>query len=107
MGIEGFLKLNIMTKSKMAPSLNRKKKDFEAPGPFSLVSHLKAMLKGDFYGDEITLIVISMMWQVRVTVLNGETLHQIKIRHGNRLGKADLAVAHCPGITTFHYVSAL
>ena len=37
------------------------------------------------------------MWQVRVTVLNGETLHQIKIRHGNRLDKVDLVVAHCSG----------
>ena len=49
----------------------QEKEDYEAPGPFSLVSYLKAMLKGDFYADEITLIVISMMWQVRVTVLNG------------------------------------
>ena len=38
-----------------------------------------------------------MMWQVRVTVLNGETLHQIKIRHGNKIEKVDLAVAHCSG----------
>ena len=38
------------------------KKDFEAPGPFSLVTYLQAMLKGDFYTDEITLTVISMMW---------------------------------------------
>ena len=37
------------------------------------------------------------MWQVRVTVLNGETLHQIKIRHGNKLEKVDLAVVLCSG----------
>ena len=73
----------------------QEREDFEAPGPFSLVTYLQAMLKGDFYADGITLIVISMMWQVRVMVLNGETLHQIKIRHGNRLEKVDLAVAHC------------
>ena len=75
----------------------QEKEDFETPGPFSLVTYLQAMLKGDFYADEITLIVISMMWQVRVTVLNGETLHQIKIMHKNRLEKVDLAVAHCSG----------
>ena len=51
----------------------QEKDDYEAPGPFSLVSYLKAMLKGDFYADEITLIVISMMWQVKVTVLNGDS----------------------------------
>ena len=38
-----------------------------------------------------------MMWQVRVTVLNGQTLHQIKISHGNRLESVDIAVVHCSG----------
>ena len=73
------------------------KEDYEAPGPFSLVTYLQAMLKGDFYADEITLIILSMMWQVRVTVLNSETLHQIKIRHGNKIEKVDIAVVHCSG----------
>ena len=77
------------------------KEDYEAPGPFSLVSCLQAMLKGDFYADEITLIILSMKWQVRVTVLNGETLHQIKIRHGNKIGKVDIAVVHC---SSNHYL---
>ena len=45
------------------------REDYEAPGPFSLVTYLQAMLKGDFYADEITLIILSMMWQVRVTAL--------------------------------------
>ena len=79
----------------------QEREDYEAPGPFSLVTYLQAMLKGDFYADEITLIVISMMWQVRVTVLNGETLHQIKIRCGNKIEKVDLAVVHCSGN---HYI---
>ena len=65
------------------------------PGPFFLVTYLQAMLKGDFYADEITLIVLSMMWQVRVTVLNSEILHQIKICHGNKIEKVDIAVVHC------------
>ena len=37
----------------------QEKEDYEAPGPFSLVPYLRAMLKGDFYADEITIIVIS------------------------------------------------
>ena len=73
------------------------KDDYVAPGPFSLVTYLQAMLKGDFYADEITLVILSMIWQVRVTVLNGETLHQIKIHHGNKIEKVDIAVVHCFG----------
>ena len=91
------------------------KEDYEAPGPFSLVTYLQAVLKGDFYADEITLIILSMMWQVRVTVLNGETLHQIKICHGNKIEKVDIAVVHysanhylplgeCTVIVVFHTV---
>ena len=71
------------------------KEDYEVPGPFSLVTYLQATLKGDFYADEITLIILPMMWQVRV--LNGETLHQIKIHHGNKIEKVDIAVVHCSG----------
>ena len=84
-------------KMKEGTITQQEREDFEAPSPFSLVTYLQAMLKGDFYADEITLVVISMMWQVRVTVLNRETLQQIKIRHRNRLEKVDLAVAHCSG----------
>ena len=37
----------------------------------------------------------------RVTVLNGETLHEIKICHGNKIEKVDIAVVHC---SSNHYL---
>ena len=73
----------------------QEKEDFEAPGPFSLVTYLKALIKRKFYGDKIISIVISMMWQVRISVLNAKTLRQIKIRTSNRLSKVDIALVHC------------
>ena len=44
------------------------KDDYEAPGPFSQVTYQRALIK-KFYGDEIVLIVVSMMWQVCISIL--------------------------------------
>ena len=52
------------TKKRLGTLTSEEKEDFEAPGPFSLVTYLKALMKRRFYGDEIVLVIISMMWQV-------------------------------------------
>ena len=36
-----------------------------------------------------------------MTVLNSETPHQIKIHHGNKIEKVDIAVVHC---SSNHYL---
>ena len=70
----------------------QERSDFNEPGPFSLVSYLEAFLDKGFYGDEIILVLISMMWQIRITVLQAETWMQIKIRHSNTLALADMVL---------------
>ena len=50
----------------------QERSDFNEPGPFSLVSYLEAFLDKGFYGDEITLVLMSMMWQIRITVLQAD-----------------------------------
>ena len=52
------------TKKRLGTLTPKEKEDFEAPGPFSLVIYLKALIKRRFYGDKFILIIISMMWQV-------------------------------------------
>ena len=37
------------------------RRDFNEPGPFSLVTYLEAFLDKGFFGDEITLVLMSMM----------------------------------------------
>ena len=66
--------------------------DYEAPGPFSLVGYLRALLRRKFWGEEMVLMIVSMMWQVGITVITGETLRCIKFRHGNALPKANVVV---------------
>ena len=71
--------------------------DHNTPGPFSYLGYMKALLTNGFWGDELCLALISMMWQISITVLKGETFHQIKFRHSELLKNPDLVLVHCQG----------
>ena len=71
--------------------------DHNTPGPFSSLGYMKALLKEGSWGDELCLALLSMMWQVGITVVKGETFHQIKFHHSNQLKDADLVFVHCQG----------
>ena len=79
------------------------RRDFNEPGPFSLVTYLEAFLDKGFYGDEITLVLMSMMWQIRITVLQPETQIQTKIRHSNTLALTDMVLVRT---SRLHYFPA-
>ena len=79
------------------------KEDQVCPGPFSLVTYLEYLLKEGTWGDYGVLLVISMMWQVKVTVVLGESLHQERICHNSGMRYADLVLVFCGGN---HYVLA-
>ena len=64
---------------------------------------MKALLEEGFWGDELCLALVSMIWQVVITVVKGETFHQIKFRHSNLLKDADLTFVHCQ---RWHHVPA-
>ena len=51
----------------------------ECPGPYSFYGYLMALLGDDFWGDEIVLTVLSMMFQCGITVLNADNFLQTKI----------------------------
>ena len=71
--------------------------DHNTPGPFSHLRYMKALPTDSFWGDELCLALISMMWQISITVLKGETVHQIKFRHIKLLENADSVLVHCQG----------
>ena len=64
---------------------------------------MKALLEDGFWGDALCLALISMMWQISITILQEEDFHQIKFRHSERLKNADLVLVHCQGC---HYIPA-
>ena len=79
------------------------RRDFNEPGPFSLVTYLEAFLDKGFYGDGITLVLMSMMWQIRITVLQTETQIQKKIRHFNTLALTNMVLVRT---AILHYFPA-
>ena len=60
------------------------------PGPFSFVTYLQALLESTFWGDHGVICMVSMMWQVPITLLTAETLKLDKVRHGRPLEKTEL-----------------
>ena len=62
---------------------------------------MRALLQDGFWGDEICLILTSMMFQIDITVLDAETFLQTKVHHDAILSKDDVAIVHCQGC---HYV---
>ena len=75
--------------------------DQECPGPYSFYGYLVALLGDGFWGDEIVLTVVSMMFQCGITILNADNFLQTKIRQNTPLKDTDIILVHCQGR---HYV---
>ena len=80
---------------------DQEKEEYEEPGPFSLASYLEALLKPSFYSEELCLRIISMLFKIRISVLDGDSLLAIKVRHTNVALKADLVLVH---VKRCHYI---
>ena len=74
---------------------------YNEPGSFLVYASLKKLLEPGFYEDELCLLVITMIWKVRITVLHAKSLKAIKFRHINQSMKADFILVHCSGS---HYI---
>ena len=79
-------------------------KDQRMPGPFSWHEFLAFHLTPSTYADDIIICVVSMLWQMKITVLKAQDLLERHFRHRGRLGKAELLLIHCE--ETNHFVSA-
>ena len=73
------------------------------PGPFSYLTYLKHQLRDDTWADEIMVCVMSMMWQITITVVHAESLFEHRIRHDRYLRDVDLVLVFCGNC---HYVGA-
>ena len=74
------------------------------PGPFSFVGYLKFLSNPSTYADVHILMAMSMIWQLRITCLYAETLHELRFRHHKRIAQADLVFVVCS--ESDHFVSA-
>ena len=90
---EDFRDRNLLTQ--------QQREEYLEPGPFSVITYLENLLKPDFYGEEIVLRILSMLFKVRITVLNSQSFIPIKIRHLNRPLKANVVLVH---VDRHHYI---
>ena len=77
--------------------------DQDSPGPFSFVGYLEYLLEPKTWGDHGTVLLLSLMWQVKVTIITAETQRQQKFRHDSSLKDADFILVFCGGN---HYLLA-
>ena len=101
MGILDSPRMNTREKWISHTITDQEKEEYEEPGPFSIASYLESLLKSNFNGEEICLRIISMMFKVRKSVLDGDSLLAIKVRHSNVALKADLVLIH---VKRCHYI---
>ena len=76
--------------------------EFKEPGPFSIVTYCEALLKPSFYGEELSIILLSMLFKVRITIFDGDSLVAIKVRHTNTPFSADVHLVH---VSRCHYIA--
>ena len=79
------------------------RKAYMEPGPFSYLMYLEHILKRDSWGNEITLVILSMVFQLRITVVTIPSLHGDPIHHINTLEKSDIVLLCSSGN---YYLSA-
>ena len=79
----------------------QQREEYLEPGPFSTITYLENLLKLNFYGEEIVLRILSIMFQVRISVLNSISFILIKIRHVNKALKAHVVLVH---VDRHHYI---
>ena len=63
-------------------------------GPFSYKTYLTKMLKGQFWGDEIVLWLVSMMWNLKIMVVNSKTLQEYRFHHNVALWHVDVGLVY-------------
>ena len=80
---------------------DKEREEYLKLGPFSVVTYLENLMRQGFYREEICLLIISMMWKIQITIINGQTLTPIKIHHRNPAMKGDMVLVHC---SNAHYI---
>ena len=67
------------------------KRVYHEPGPFSFRTYLEHILDRTSWGEEITLVLLGMLFQVRITLVDTTNLRCTQVRHNNKLDDVDMS----------------
>ena len=76
-------------------------------GPFAMKTWCEEMLKDKVYGDLCLLKLIASMWSVRITVIRGDSLVEIRIRHDLPLTNTEIVLVYDGVPLSGHYCGAI
>ena len=71
--------------------------------PTTVRNYFKMILKPEVWGDQMCLLALAVVWKVRITIVDANTLVEHKLRHDKPLSQVDIAVVY-NGAT--HYIAA-
>ena len=79
-------------------------RDQRLPGPLSFIDWIKMVLQESAYGDELVILVMSLLWQIKITVLYADDLTEKKFRHSQRITQVEMLLVY--SLDTQHFVGA-
>ena len=62
------------------------------PNPISFKDYLRKLLKRGFWGEDVVLYALSVIYDIRITVLNACTLDEYRYRHSKPIAEADMVL---------------
>ena len=72
-------------------------------GPFSYKTYLTKLMNRSFWGDEVVLWLVSMMWGLKIMVVNAKTLQEYCICHDVAMRHVNVGLVHN---ASTHYTAA-
>ena len=66
-------------------------------GPFTYLEYLEAQLKAGFRGDAACAFALSLMWNLRFTIID-DIWGEIRVRHNRPLREADIVLVFSYGV---------
>ena len=83
--------------------MEEEKRVYHEPGPFSFRTYLEHILDQTSWGEEITLVLLGMLFQVWITLVDTTNLRSTQVCHNNRLDDVDIVLLFANGN---HYMLA-
>ena len=72
-------------------------------GPFSYKTYLTKLMDWSFWGDEVVLWSVSMIWGLKIMVVNSKTLQEYRVHHDVAMQHVDVGLVYN---ASTHYTAA-
>ena len=64
------------------------------PNPISFKEYLRSMMNKKTWGEDVVLYALSCMYDLKITVLQAQSLHEFRFRHNQPLHQVDMVLVY-------------